>query len=117
MKAPRGVVAPGQTRLLILKFRSNAVMASAAFDPAAAGRVCAAVGRAVRSRASRHAGDGLDRLRHVLDGEIWLELDDSAMSRMLAGDIAIQFGTHHAWRNRSDRPTTMAFLLIDACRA
>jgi quercetin dioxygenase-like cupin family protein len=53
----------------------------------------------------------------VLDGEIWLELDDSAMSRMLAGDIAIQFGTHHAWRNRSDRPTTMAFLLIDACRA
>jgi len=52
----------------------------------------------------------------VLDGEIWLELDAGAETHLSAGDVVVQNGTRHAWRNRSDRPCTMAFTLIGADR-
>ena len=48
----------------------------------------------------------------VLDGEIFLVLDDSEVL-LRAGDVVVQCGTNHAWSNRSDRPCRMAFILID----
>ena len=51
----------------------------------------------------------------VLEGEIWLVLDDSE-TLMRAGDVSIQRGTAHAWSNRSDKPCRMAFVLIDGDR-
>ncbi|HEY6904346.1 MAG TPA: cupin domain-containing protein [Candidatus Acidoferrales bacterium] len=48
----------------------------------------------------------------VLEGEIFLLLDDSEV-HLKAGDIVVQRGTDHAWENRSDRPTRMAFVLVD----
>jgi hypothetical protein len=50
----------------------------------------------------------------VLDGEIWLELDDGATTHLRAGDVAIQCGTRHAWRNKAYRTATMCFVLIGA---
>ena len=50
----------------------------------------------------------------VLDGEVWLELDDGAEVHLTSGDFVVQNGTRHAWRNKSDRVTTMAFVLIGA---
>ena len=50
----------------------------------------------------------------VLSGEIELELDDGAITKLRAGDFVIQNGTRHAWRNRSGAPTTMAFVLVGA---
>ncbi|WP_033308817.1 hypothetical protein RFN58_41440 [Streptomyces iakyrus] len=47
-----------------------------------------------------------------LHGEIVLELDDGHCASLSAGDIVIQNGTRHAWRNRSDQPATVAFVLI-----
>ncbi|MER5832646.1 hypothetical protein ABT116_17785 [Streptomyces sp. NPDC002130] len=35
-------------------------------------------------------------------------------TQLSAGDIVIQNGTRHAWRNRSGQPVTMAFILIGA---
>jgi glutaryl-CoA dehydrogenase len=52
----------------------------------------------------------------VLQGEIVLELDDGHRTHLAAGDIVIQNGTRHGWRNRSDRPATMAFVLVGAER-
>jgi len=49
----------------------------------------------------------------VLSGEIWLELDDSEV-HLKPGDCVVQRGTMHAWRNRSDRPCVMSFVLIEA---
>ena len=49
----------------------------------------------------------------VLSGEIWLELDDSEV-HLKPGDCVVQRGTMHAWRNRSDRPCVMSFVLITA---
>ena len=50
----------------------------------------------------------------VLNGEIWLELDDGADVRLTRGDLVVQNGTRHAWRNRSAAECTMAFVLIGA---
>src|SRR5579862_561835 len=48
----------------------------------------------------------------VLEGEIFLLLDDSEL-HLKAGDVVVQRGTDHAWENRSDRPARMAFVLVD----
>jgi hypothetical protein len=50
----------------------------------------------------------------VLTGEIWLELDDGAEVHLKPGDVVVQNGTRHAWRNKSAAPCTMAFALVGA---
>ena len=48
----------------------------------------------------------------VLEGEIWLVLDDSEVL-MKQSDICVQRGTNHAWANRSDKKCVIAFILVD----
>lgn len=48
----------------------------------------------------------------VLEGEIWLVLDDSEVL-LKAGDVCVQRGTDHAWANRSDKVCRVAFILVD----
>jgi quercetin dioxygenase-like cupin family protein len=48
----------------------------------------------------------------VLDGEVYLVLDDSEVL-VSAGDVVIQRGTNHAWSNRSGKPVKMLYVLID----
>jgi mannose-6-phosphate isomerase-like protein (cupin superfamily) len=50
----------------------------------------------------------------VLDGELWLELDDGETVHLSAGDIVVQQATRHGWRNRGQRPATIAFFMLDA---
>jgi quercetin dioxygenase-like cupin family protein len=50
----------------------------------------------------------------VLKGEIELELDNGVKTRCGEGDVIIQRGTIHTWRNPTDEPTTIAFVLLDA---
>lgn len=50
----------------------------------------------------------------VLDGEIWLELDGGAETQLHRGDTVVQIAGRHAWRNKSDRPATVAFVLTGA---
>ncbi|MGE0517079.1 MAG: DUF4440 domain-containing protein [Hyphomicrobiaceae bacterium] len=49
----------------------------------------------------------------VIKGEVWhqTELDEVHLK---AGDVLIQRGTYHAWRNRSKEPVLLAILLQDA---
>jgi quercetin dioxygenase-like cupin family protein len=49
----------------------------------------------------------------VLEGETWLLLDDGSETRVGVGDAVVQRGTNHAWANRADVPSRMAFVLID----
>ena len=49
----------------------------------------------------------------VLSGEIDLELDSGEV-HLTSGDIAVQRGTRHAWRNRSQSPCSIAFVLISS---
>lgn len=59
-----------------------------------------------------HKTDSID-YAVVLEGEIWLLLDDDKCL-LKAGDVVVQRGTSHAWANRSDKPCRMAFVLIGA---
>ena len=49
----------------------------------------------------------------VLDGEIWLEVGDETR-HLTAGNVVIQGGARHAWRNTGDRIATMCFVLVGA---
>lgn len=50
----------------------------------------------------------------VLKGEIELELDDGRKKTVGEGGIIVQRGTNHLWRNTSDQPCRIAFILIEA---
>ncbi len=50
----------------------------------------------------------------VLDGEIWLELDDGVEVHLQTGDCVVQNGTRHAWRNRGDITARLAVILLGA---
>ncbi len=48
----------------------------------------------------------------LLDGELSLELDDGEMVHLSTGDLVIQQGTRHGWRNTSERPATIMFVML-----
>jgi len=48
----------------------------------------------------------------ILEGEVVAVLDTQEVT-LRAGDVLIQRGTNHAWANRSNAPTRIAFVLID----
>jgi len=111
---------PGGTQFLVVTFPPDAVMMSAEFNPAAAGaeNLAHVPGLAEQFEPDdpgMHTTDTID-YGVVLDGEIALELDDGRIVHLKRHDVVIQYGTRHAWRNRSDRPAVMAFVLIGAQR-
>ena len=58
-----------------------------------------------------HRTDTLD-YAIVMSGEISLELDGGVQKHFVAGDIVVQQGTRHAWRNRSATAATVAFCML-----
>ena len=50
----------------------------------------------------------------VLEGEVWLETGGGELTELGPGDVVVQNGTHHAWRNRSDKPAVLLSALIGA---
>ncbi|MBS0367842.1 MAG: cupin domain-containing protein [Proteobacteria bacterium] len=52
----------------------------------------------------------------VIEGEIVLDLGNGRERSLRQGDVVVQVGTRHAWRNRSGRPARMFFVLIGAKR-
>ncbi|MFQ3895909.1 cupin [Sphingobium sp. GW456-12-10-14-TSB1] len=109
---------PGETRLMIVRFPPDTIFADPRFDGPGYGAE-AAVHLPGLIDAFEPDGSGFHTTLSVdydvvLDGEIWLELDDGAETCLKQGDVVVQGGTRHAWRNRSDRDTTMLFVLIGA---
>lgn len=110
------VPAPGGTRFIVLTLPPDATMADPSFDPVAFGReqLAESPGIAEYMEAENpgmHTTPTVD-YGIVLDGEVTLELDDGALTRLSSGDIVIQNGTRHGWRNHGARPVTLAFVLI-----
>lgn len=62
-----------------------------------------------------HTTDSVD-YGIVIAGEVFLELDNGEERLLTAGDCVVQNGTRHAWRNRSDKTVTIAFVLLGADR-
>lgn len=111
---------PHGTRLIIVQFPPDAELASRGIDPAAAGAEYATHLPGL-AEAFEPDGSGMHRTNTVdydivVSGELWLELDDGQMRQLKAGDVVIQNGTRHAWRNRSNQPATLVAVLIGAER-
>ena len=63
-----------------------------------------------------HTTDSIDYVL-VVSGEVTLELDDGEQTALRAGDVVIQNGTRHAWRNHGTEPCTIVGVAIGADRA
>jgi cupin domain len=112
------VAAPGMTQLKIVRFPPDAVFADPDFDPAAAAAEQAQAQPGLAElfepdAPGMHTTATIDYAL-VLDGTITLELDAGRLVELAAGDVAIQNGTRHGWRNRTDRPATVAFFVVGA---
>lgn len=112
------VPGPGETRLLIVTFPPDSVFASPDFNPEAAMRENL---EASPGLAELFEPDGMHQTPTVdygivLEGEVWLELDDGRQDRLQRHDVVVQNGTRHAWRNKTAEPATLAFVLIGADR-
>jgi len=58
-----------------------------------------------------HTTDSID-YGILVDGEMWLLLDDGQETRLTPGSVVVQRGTRHAWQNRSSAPATMVFAQV-----
>jgi hypothetical protein len=107
---------PGGSRFLIVTFPPDSVFASPEFNPAAAHEENLRISPGL---AERFEADGMHATPTVdygivLDGEIWLELDDGRSALLRRHDVVVQHGARHAWRNKSGAPATLAFVLLGA---
>lgn len=110
------VPGPGGSVFLMVTFPPDSVMADPSFDPVAAGQEFAEespglVDHFEPDAPGMHTTPTVD-YGIVLDGEIWLELDDGETVHLKTHDVIVQNNTRHAWRNKSTAPTKMAFVLL-----
>lgn len=113
--------APHGSRVILVQFPPDSVMTRADFDPEAAGREYLEFLPGLAESfdpdgSGMHITSTVD-YDVILSGELWLELDDGELRHLKAGDIVIQNGTRHAWRNRSESPAVMLAVLVGASRA
>lgn len=118
LAAPSLVPAPLGTSFIVLTFPPDSAFADPAFDPAAAAEESRQHSPGIAETLEpdapgMHTTPTID-YDIVLDGEIWLELSDGSEVKLVAGDVVVQHGTRHAWRNKSDRPATVAAILVGA---
>jgi mannose-6-phosphate isomerase-like protein (cupin superfamily) len=112
---------PGGTCFTIVRFPPDSVFRDPAFDPVAADAEQRVASPGIPDlfepgNPGMHTTDSVD-YGIVLEGEVWLELDDGRLTQLRQGDTVIQNGTRHAWRNLGDMPVTMAFVNVGARRA
>jgi mannose-6-phosphate isomerase-like protein (cupin superfamily) len=112
------VPGPGGTSLHFVTFPPDSVFADPSFDGAAARdealiRLRGLADHFEKEDPGMHKTNTVD-YAVVHDGEIWLELDDSETLHLKRGDVVVQNGTRHAWRNRGAKPVTMLFFLNGA---
>lgn len=112
---------PGGSRFIVVRFPPD----SAAAEPGDADPEEAAaqaeriqpglIGVFEPDTPGMHTTDSVD-YGVCVEGEVYLELDDGAEAHVTPGTCVVQRGTRHAWRNRSDSPCTMVFVLLGAER-
>lgn len=118
--SPEASIVPGagETRLLVVTFPPDSAFLSPGVDLAAYEKENAAFAPEFMKyfepqNPGMHTTDTVD-YGLVMQGDIWLEVDDGEVVHLSAGDIVVQNGARHAWRNRSAEPATVAFVLIGA---
>jgi uncharacterized cupin superfamily protein len=118
---PTGEVAsqiplPGGTCFVIVRFPPDSVFRDPGFDAAAADAEQRVASPGIPELMDpgdpgMHTTDTVDYCV-ILAGEVWLELDDGALTCLRAGDTVVQNGTRHAWRNLGTEPATLAVVMV-----
>ncbi|HEY3737516.1 MAG TPA: cupin domain-containing protein [Jatrophihabitans sp.] len=49
----------------------------------------------------------------VLEGDLWVELDNGAEVHLPPGTCVVQNGARHGWRNHGKVPATLAYVILD----
>lgn len=110
----------GETRLMVISLAPDSAAMSPDFDPMAFGQELMehmpdlATAFELDSP-GMHTTDTVD-YSIVLEGEVWLEVDDGEQVRVKQGDVVVQNGTRHAWRNKTDKPARLAVVMAGAQR-
>jgi hypothetical protein len=118
-KYPDSVVpGPGGTSLHFVTFPPGSVFADPSFDGKAAQkealvRLPGLADHFEKEDSGMHRTNTVD-YAVVYEGEIWMELDDRETLHLNRGDVVVQNGTRHAWRNKGAKPVTMLFFLNGA---
>lgn len=112
------VPGPGGTSLHLFTFPPNSVFADPAFDGKAAAqealrRLPGLADHFEKEDAAMHKTNTID-YAVVFEGEIWLELDGGETVHLNSGDIVVQNGTRHAWRNKGATTGSLLFFLNGA---
>src|SRR5882724_5328024 len=112
------VPGPGGTSLHFVTFPPGSVFADPSFDGEAAQQEALVRLRGLADHFEKE-DPGMHRTNTVdyavvYDGEMWLELDDGETLHLNRGDVVVQNGTRHAWRNEGNKPVTMLFFLNGA---
>jgi mannose-6-phosphate isomerase-like protein (cupin superfamily) len=112
------VPGPGGTSLHFVTFPPGSVFADPSFDGEAARsealiRLRGLADHFEKDDPAMHKTNTVD-YAVVYEGEIWLELDDAKIIHLKRGDVVVQNGTRHAWRNKGATPVTMLFFLNGA---
>jgi hypothetical protein len=115
---PSLLPAAGGSTFIVVTFPPDSVMMSPDFRPDLAGPEHGAAAPGIAEtfemdNPGMHTTPTVD-YACVVSGEIWLELDDGMLVQLKHGDCVVQHGARHGWRNRGDKPATVAFVLMGA---
>jgi mannose-6-phosphate isomerase-like protein (cupin superfamily) len=115
---PSWLPGPGETIAMAVTFPPDSVYADPGFDAAAARaeQLRAVPGLAELfepDKPGMHTTPTVD-YAVVLEGELVLDLDAGEATRLRPGDVVVQNGTRHAWRNPGAQPATIFVVLIGA---
>ncbi|MEU4196500.1 cupin domain-containing protein [Kribbella sp. NPDC026611] len=107
---------PGGSRFMVNLIPPGEVAVPAEVDAAAAlaeleRQMPGAMARSVPGPPGMHATDSIDYVV-VVSGEVTLELDDGEQTALRAGDVVVQNGTCHTWRNHGDEDCTIVGVAI-----
>lgn len=110
----------GGTTALMVTFPPDDQVAGPDFDPQ---KAAAEFGQRLPDLAESFEADGsgyhsTNTIDYavVVEGEIVLDLGNGRERQLRQGDVVVQVGTRHAWRNRSTHPARIFFVLIGASR-
>jgi hypothetical protein len=111
------VPAPGGSSLLVLTLPPMAVFKDPSYDAQAASAEHATISPGIvdlmePDHPGMHTTPSVD-YDVLLEGTLHLELTDGEIE-LNEGDVVIQHGTRHAWRNRSDNVAKLLVVLLGA---
>lgn len=107
---------PGETRLLVVSFPPDTVYLAGQFSPLAAyaeqqEHLTGLIDYFDPEHPGMHATPTVD-YGILLEGTLWLELDDGVMKEIEPHSIVVQQGNVHAWRNLGHSPAKIVFILV-----